>query len=505
MKKALENLFPSIGKKIALAIIGVSLIAGSLFVYFAHNTGYSFLELDARMKAHDMATMFKGMIERVMPEGNKDHLQQVVTSVTKSPDVAGAFLIRNDGTVAFSNRPGATGLDKFPFDKFSKPSNDNDPFYAAVNEHDTLYEYVVLPVRQQNECRQCHTTPAEIQGYIGMKIEVSDVRRLALEHRATNILMTALTFIGLGTITYAALSVLVIKPLNTLHSHIRNIEGRVRQLASGERTNFPLLPESGRKDEIADLTHDFNVLVTQLNEANRKIIELHQVQLEHADRLASTGKMAAGLAHEIKNPVAGVIGALQVFEQDMTPDDPHREIMTEMVTQLERVIHTVTDLLQYARPAPPVFEPVKVNELITRTSSLITQQVQKNVIRIVPELCGNGVEIMADRKQFQQVLWNVLLNGMQSMRDGGTIAVRSSIVEQSIAIEIVDNGGGIAADNLNDIFKPFFTTKHKGTGLGMTISKRIIEQHHGSIAVASELGKGTTVTILVPKYEPGTA
>jgi signal transduction histidine kinase len=261
---------------------------------------------------------------------------------------------------------------------------------------------------------------------------------------------------------------------------------------------FPLLPDPSHKDEIADLSRDFNTLVRNLNEANAKLFEVHQSQLEHADRLASTGEMAASIAHEIKNPLAGILGAVQVFDSEVTDDDPKKEILSEMKVQLERMNHAVNDLLSYARPAQPVFEPVRLHDLIKKIVTLLPHQFKEKNIVIKEELSPDTILIHADKKQFQQVMWNIVLNGMQAMDHGGVLTIRTGTADGKVTITIKDTGKGIPPDQVERVFKPFYTTKHKGTGLGMTISRRIIEQHNGSILVRSTVGTGTIVEILLP-------
>lgn len=498
MKQLLEKIFPSLGKKIAVAVILVSVVAGGMFVYFAHRTGYTMLEHQAHAKARGVATILTGILERVMLQGDALELQDALQSVTSSNDIIDAYILRRDGSVAVRAKSGS-GYERFPLDKFVEMPESGGARYYTTRENDSLFEYIVAPVVKKKECYTCHREPGSVNGFVAMKFAMDDVRAIALQHRTINILMTVGTFGGLGGILYFALSILVIKPIRRLHAHIRRIEGGVGKLESGQRTRFPLFPEPRANDEIADLCRDFNVMVTSLNDANAKLHELHEVQLEHADRLASTGKIAASIAHEIRNPIAGVLGALQVFDGEVEAGNPRKEILAEMMTQLERVNHTINDLLSYARPAPPAFEPVRVDEVIQKTTSLLSQQFKGNGITLSQDLRSDGAIVSADRKQFQQVLWNVILNAVQASEKTGSVTVASLRENSSVKVTVRDTGKGIPPEQLEKVFTPFFTTKHKGTGLGMTISRRIVEQHGGTIEVASEVGRGTQVTIVIPQ------
>ena len=500
--RALERVFPSLAKKIALAVTVVSLIAGTAFVYFAQRTGYAMLEQQAQAKAHGVTDLLRAMLERVMMEGKSDQLQQALSSATAYPDIIDASILRTDGTVAVTAKAGGKH-GRFPLEELREIPGTGGERFMSVRERDSLFEYVVTPILKKPECNRCHKEAEPLRGYFAMKIAMDDVRALALQHRTVNIVMTVLTFGGLGVIIFLAVSFLVIRPLGRLHSHVRRIEGGMGQLESGEKTRFPLLPERESTDEIGDLCRDFNNLVKGLNAANDKLFESHQAQLEQADRLATTGEMAASIAHEIKNPVAGVLGALQVFDGETSGDDPRKEIIAEMVVQLQRINHAVDDLLRYARPVPPHFEEADLNDLIQKTVSLLSSQVNGKAISIVQQLSADPPMLSADKKQLQQVIWNLILNGIQAIESAGTVSVRTSRGDSSVQLAISDTGKGISPEHIERIFKPFFTTKHKGTGLGMTITRRIIEQHDGTIAIQSTPGKGTTVSVTLPNHHEG--
>jgi signal transduction histidine kinase len=499
MKALLEKIFPSVGKKIAVAIIGVSLLAGGLFVFYAHKTGYQMMDQHTQAKAHGISSLIKNILEQAMLEGRSDHLEQALGSVTQSPDIIDAYILKQDGTIFLRAKQGGI-LGKFPLTQFHDiPGREGEKYLSAM-EHDSLYEYVVTPVLNKPACQRCHTDGNALRGYIAMKIAMADVRSISLEHRTTNIAMVFLTFAGVSIITFVALSILVIKPIRGLHSHIRHFENDVQKLERGEKTDFPLLAEPQGRDEIVDLCRTFNNLMRSLNEANAKVFEMHQVQLEQADRLATTGEMAASIAHEIKNPIAGVLGALQVFESDLPEHDERNVILAEMMVQLGRIDQAVNDLLSYARPAPPVFEEVNLNALIQKTLTLFSQQLKGKPISIHTDLPNDSINISADQKQFQQVLWNIMLNGMQAIESSGTLSIKTRCENHHVVVRIVDTGKGIPSAQLERVFRPFYTTKHKGTGLGMTVSRRIVEQHKGTIKIESQAGKGTAVIITLPEY-----
>ncbi|MBI4811463.1 MAG: HAMP domain-containing protein [Ignavibacteriales bacterium] len=291
---------------------------------------------------------------------------------------------------------------------------------------------------------------------------------------------------------------LITRPVKKLNSQMINVEKQIKRYEEGEQVQFSELDNPQSRDEVANLIIAFNKLIQRLNIAHVKLHEMHQSYLEHADRLATTGEMAASMAHEIKNPIAGVLGALQVFDSETPKEDDRKEIIAEMISQLDRVNNAVNDLLCYARPTAPLFEEVSVNELINKTSTLLSRQFRHKKIQVQTQLPAHQLIITADKKQIQQVLWNIILNAVQSMDVEGNLRISLIPEDSIIKIQISDTGKGIPPAQLNQVFKPFFTTKHKGTGLGMTISKRIIEQHKGKIQIDIAVGKGTIITLSLP-------
>ncbi|MDP2209916.1 MAG: ATP-binding protein [Bacteroidota bacterium] len=496
MKKVLEKLFPTLGKKIAASVIIVSLIVGGGFIFSAYLTGRSMLEKQAKEEAQHVAVILKGVLEFLMLENKCEKVHEAMQAAASTHYIPEIYILRTDGTIYLKSisNPGVQADSVF----LQKLVNENKREHI-VEENDKTFEYIVEPITNKPECSRCHGIDKSTLGFFAVKIGLDELNIVSKQHRTANIAMTILTFIGLSGIIFFTLTLLVIKPVNRLRTHISQIEQNMERLEKGEKVVFPTLPEpENNTDEIANLTRSFNHLITQLNYANSKLIELHHTQLEHADRLATTGEIAASIAHEIKNPIAGVLGALQIFEDGIADQDEKKEIYAEMIFQLERVNHAVNDLLSYARPAQPVFEEVQINDLLKKTMSLMNPQLKDKKIAFKNDFADDLFLVAADKKQMKQVFWNVLINALQSIDTNGKISIRTLNHNSSVQIVISDSGKGIDAKQLDKIFKAFYTTKHKGTGLGLTITKRIVEQHRGEINFESEPGIGTTVTINIP-------
>jgi signal transduction histidine kinase len=257
-------------------------------------------------------------------------------------------------------------------------------------------------------------------------------------------------------------------------------------------------------DEIGKLGEAFNSLLTKLERARRRVERYHYEQMKRADRLASIGEMAAGIAHEIKNPLAGIAGVIQVLKKDHAVGGQKRAVLDEVLSQVERMDKAVRNLLSFARPPEPKMTLVDINELIGKLLDFLAPQFAKNSIVAERKLAPGLPWLTLDPDLIQQALINIALNAIQAMPEGGKFTVETKSAKPggespgSVEIVFADTGKGISMENLSRIFNPFFTTRQQGTGLGLSITQRIIEQHGGELNVLSSHGKGANFIILFP-------
>jgi signal transduction histidine kinase len=247
-------------------------------------------------------------------------------------------------------------------------------------------------------------------------------------------------------------------------------------------------------DEIGRLTDGFNSMVESLQKTTEELRESHERQIQQAGKLASIGELASGIAHEIRNPLAGIGAAVEVLAESAKD----REIVGEIRKQINRLSATLRGLLDFSRPSEPEIMPCDVGELLKPMLALTRPDAQKANVQIITECPDNLPPISADPQQLQQAILNILLNAIQAMPHGGTLTVRTDLHVNRLRLSIRDTGVGIPRENRERIFSPFFTTKHHGTGLGLAITRSIIEKNGGTIAVESEVGRGTTVFMEFP-------
>lgn len=229
----------------------------------------------------------------------------------------------------------------------------------------------------------------------------------------------------------------------------------------------------------------------------REALEQQQEQLIRSDRLATVGELAAGLAHELRNPLAGIAGALHVLGNQLPPDDTSRSLLADVQSQITRMNKTLTDLLQHARPAEPQRIAIDLNALLEQSLRFLP----RGSIEIVRQLDDSLPPLHVDPNLLHQAFLNILVNARQAMPHGGRLTLGTRVDRangRAVEVLISDTGVGIAREHLDRIFQPFFTTKSQGTGLGLAIAARVIEQHGGRITVQSAEGRGTTFTIALP-------
>src|SRR5215472_1098897 len=285
------------------------------------------------------------------------------------------------------------------------------------------------------------------------------------------------------------LAVMVRRPMVELQEKF----ARVQSGDLDARVNF-----ANRNDEIGDLGRDFNDMVAQLKASREEINRLHQTQMSRAEHFATLGELAAGLAHEIRNPLAGIAGVLDIVSPDLPPTSVAREVIEDAKQEAVQINRILTELLDTARPKAPQFRVTDIVGTAEHAVLFARQQAVTKRIHIEFEVKDVLPPLEHDPNQINQVLLNLLLNAIQSMDKAGTIRVSLEPEDDTVAITVADEGKGIAPENLPNLFRPFFTTKGHGTGLGLSLARRMVESHGGTITVESKLGEGARFTVLLP-------
>ncbi|MFZ0296328.1 MAG: ATP-binding protein [Candidatus Sulfotelmatobacter sp.] len=303
---------------------------------------------------------------------------------------------------------------------------------------------------------------------------------------------------GAGAVIICAVSMFVLAYL--VQRPMVELQEKIEQVSKGNLN--VAVSFSGRNDEIGDLGRNFNHMMQQLRESRREIERLHRTQISRAEHLATLGELATGLAHEIRNPLAGIAGVIEIVGRDLPATSPARAVVKDVRLEIGRISRTLTDLLETARPRHPEVRLGNLNTTVEHAVMLARQQVLSRPIKIELQKAPDLPEVEHDSDQVHQVLLNLLLNAVQAMESAGTVRVEIGARDNCAAVLVSDTGRGISPQNLPNIFRPFYTTKGGGTGLGLSLAHRIVEDHHGRIEVTSAVGKGSAFTVLLPFRMP---
>jgi signal transduction histidine kinase len=222
-------------------------------------------------------------------------------------------------------------------------------------------------------------------------------------------------------------------------------------------------------------------------------------QLHLAERLAALGEMVAGISHEIKNPLGIIRSTAELLGEMPDANDNQKRLSGVIKEESTRLNQIVTEFLDFARPQEPNLNECQLEEIIEKNLSFIRPELEKKGIQVHENLNGRSFRLRADQDLLYRAFLNILINAMHSMQDGGTIDIIVEEARDGYSIEFEDTGCGISQENVDKIFNPFFTTKEKGSGLGLSIVRKIIEGHRGTIGIESVEGQGTKVQVQLPR------
>jgi signal transduction histidine kinase len=283
--------------------------------------------------------------------------------------------------------------------------------------------------------------------------------------------------------------------VETLIRPILHLNQTMKRAGEG---NLGVRAPSRRGDEVAELAEVFNRMMDEL-QAAREREELQRAQLAHTEKMAAVGTLAAGVAHEVNNPLAGVLASIENMREN--PDDEEmRDRYLELIADgLRRIERTVANLLNFARPREIRLEPTSVNHNLRHVVELVGYQLRAAGVEVKLDLDPNPAVVEADHFQMEQLFLNLVLNALDAMRDGGKLYLRTRVRGGRVIAEVRDTGHGIPPEIRDRIFDPFFTTRDvgEGTGLGLAVSGSIVAAHGGHIELETAVGKGTTFRVIM--------
>lgn len=474
-----------------LVAVGVTVaIVIAIYTYFVIRVQSAWWHERTQAQNLISASMVHEYLNGVMLSDRHLELQGFLLRMRDSDEIKRGRIIKPDGTVVFSTE--TQEVERAVMNTPPALFSEGRVLQGERVENGERLAIAMRPVANSENCRKCHSASSQFLGAIVLEKSLAPAEANIASNRNLLIVYGLVIFVLVGVVLWLLIVRLVSQPVTALLAQMRRVE----------RGDFSAHAEAQSPDEIGELARDFNAMVRSLDATKCELQASHEKQMQQAGKLASIGELASGIAHEIRNPLAGIGAAVEVLSEENKMNGQRAEIVDEIRRQIVRLNGTLRDLLNFARQREPEIAPCDVRELVKPMLALVRPDAQKQHITVAEQYAANLPPIRADAGQVQQALLNVLLNAVQAMPEAGTLTVGAASTDDLVQIRVSDTGAGIPQENLQKLFSPFFTTKHRGTGLGLAITRTIMEKNGGSIHVETELGHGTAFILEFQAYRP---
>lgn len=476
----------SIKRRILLAngIVLILMIGGSHLATYLHWRKQ--LGAFAEAQGWSIAAVSTQRIYREFCTGDIDGIRDLLRTIV-AEDVVRAMRITNqEGLVLISADRSEEHRLRIPLsDQVREGLRDiGGPTHLGDRHHRLEF---FTPIPRDDNCRQCHYPSQPEMAVVHMDITTAKLAEIIHVSSLQVILITVLT-VGL---LFLALMLLF---RTAVDRPVREIVGVMQRAKSGDLDIRAAVREP---NEFGVIASELNHMLEQLRDARDQVRQLHQQELQRQGRLATIGNLASAVAHEIKNPLAGIRGGMEVLEQGLPADDDRRQITRAIVEEVDRLNRMVRDLLAYSRRPNPEPVPAGVCDLLDDVVTQARQLPGAAQVRIL-HVARCGCQVAVDYQLIKQAFLNIIQNAFDAMPQGGTLSLHCGQASGTALIDFADTGGGISPDNAPRILQPFFTTRHRGTGLGLPIALSIVEAHGGTITFTTDPGRGTVFTVHLP-------
>jgi signal transduction histidine kinase len=457
---------------------------------------------------HEKTKIISEFIEenvvRAMEKGRHFDMHRILRNFAVYRDVRKISLFSIDGTIKASTQEDELNRKVGDLEFYLKDHNfireEKVQLKDGRIERERVY-YFNSPILNRPECFQCHDKEKKIIGVLTVANSLKEMDTMISKIEIHSIILAIVIVAFLSFV----LGFLFLKFVNI---PIKKLTETMRKAEEGDLTVRVTVKS---RDEIGSLAENLNIMIEKLNLAKQEAEQYHQELIQRADRMATIGELASGIAHEIRNPLAGIQGAIQILAEGFPREDPRTQVTDEIQKQIYKLERLVRDLLNYAKPVPANYMPTDINGLVDKVLSFfVTQRGMPVDYKIEKKLFSSLPRTMIDPSSMEQAFLNIILNAQKAMPRGGTFTVSTVALPQSkddgkevheVQIIFEDTGVGIPGENLSKIFNPFFSTRSDGTGLGLAIAKNIVEQHGGKIGVESQVNVGTKFIITLPAME----
>lgn len=502
--------------RISIAVkLAVCLMAGAAAIFTGF--GYLSLRLQRKQMEHTALETADRLVELVQHSTRKEMLHndrydlgELIKDIAGESAIRGVRIVSADGRTQFSSNPAEVGADPDPATRvwMRQPVRTRT---MAMEQGERLLQ-IRLPIPNEAVCSNaaCHAHPAseKVLGAIDLKLSLAHVDATVKDYQSRIVEAAAVAVLLVCLVSLLFAWLMIHRPVGEL------IQG-TRRVAAGDHRHR-LKVRTG--DELGELADSFNTMNADLEKAHAELLnwtetletrvaqkagELQKAyeSMAGAERLASLGKLAATVAHEVNNPLMGILTYARLSRKEIEKPQADRARVVEQLKTIEhesrRCGDLMRNLLMFARESPRRLQANDLNALVSRATTLIRHQLDLNGIELMQNLAAPPPEVVCDAGQIQQVVLGLLVNATDVMPKGGKLWVETSRDGELVTIRVRDNGPGIPPEVLPQIFDPFFTTKtdEQRTGLGLAVAKSIVEQHGGTIVAESKPGEGAEFII----------
>jgi len=523
----LGDLGRSISAKLMLSILLAGLAIFALLGYFSTRLHRQHLEAAALLSAEQQSEVLRRSASHYMLNNDRNGLYEMMANMADQPGVVRLRILNSEGVISYSTLPSEVGGTVNKDAEACYACHEQSKPLARLNRSDRFRVYrsdgsrvlgVITPIENQPACSNaaCHAHPASVQilGVLDTNLSLDKVDASLAQERDSMLAYTGVALLLVVILSGLFIWIVVRNPLRTL-------KAGTERVAKGELgVQIPVQSN----DEIGDLAESFNAMSSRLQlaqeeitawartledrveEKTRELKQAHQHMLQ-VEKMATIGKMAAVVAHEINNPLSGILTYSRVVKRWIQKNFSSAPRQDEMVGSLDLIAseskrcgELVKNLLSFSRVTPMNLEWCELNQVIDRCIRLVQHKMDMATIQLNLALGEDLPHVRCDPNQIEQVVLAMVINSIDAMPQGGNLWITTRQTSATtVELSIRDDGTGISDEHLAHIFEPFYTTKESGgSGLGLAISQNIVERHGGSIAVSSKLGQGTTFTILLP-------
>ena len=484
---------------VALVVILLSSLLGALLIRSYHSLSIHQIETNAYL----VSETIKSSTKHAMMADQPEHVYEIIDEIGQQPGIGRVRIFNKTGEVIYSPDEAAIGtnVDKDAEACFACHTSGAPLQRLPIKQRSRIFEDpelgpslgVINPIYNTVTCSStgCHPSPSEqsVLGVLDVTFSLSEAEAKLQENRRYALWLLIGAVIGITAVIWISLHYLLNRPVvNLLRATEAVAQGDLSYRVTG-----------GTRDEIGQLANSFNEMTASLQDA--------KVQIYRSNKLASLGRLAAGVAHEINNPLTGVLSFSSFMLKRAPEGSEEEEDLKTIVSETKRCRNIVRGLLDFSRQVQPKKTRASLNTAVQRAHDIVRNQLVVNKVAIELDLAEGLPEVMADGDQLVQLVLNLVVNASDAMKEcpDSKIDVTTRLISDNgsplVEVVVADNGPGISDENVEKIFDPFFSTKgNEGTGLGLSVVWGIVDEHDGTVRVKTKLGKGTSFVIRIPVY-----